>query len=35
MVEKGCDEYILKPFDMVVLSEKLNNVLSPNVSYEV
>ena len=34
MVEKGCDEYILKPFDVVELSEKLNNVLSPNVSSE-
>ncbi len=35
MVEKGCDEYILKPFDVVELSEKLNNVLSPNVSSEL
>ncbi|MEN8210852.1 MAG: response regulator [Thermodesulfobacteriota bacterium] len=28
MVQKGCDEYILKPFDVVSLSEKLNKVLS-------
>jgi len=28
MVQKGCNEYILKPFDVVALSEKLNKVLS-------
>jgi len=26
MMEKGCNEYILKPFDVAALSEKLNNV---------
>jgi two-component system, cell cycle sensor histidine kinase and response regulator CckA len=26
MVDKGCDEYILKPFDVAALSEKLNKV---------
>ena len=30
----GADGYILKPFDVVALSEKLNNVLNPNVRYE-
>ncbi len=28
MVDKGCSEYILKPFDVVALSEKLNKVLT-------
>ncbi len=28
MIEKGCNEYILKPFDMAALSEKLNKVLT-------
>jgi len=27
MMNKGCDDYILKPFDMAALSEKLNKVL--------
>ena len=26
MMEKGCNEFILKPFDMEALSEKLNTV---------
>jgi CheY-like chemotaxis protein len=33
MIEQGCNEYILKPFDVAVLSEKLNKVL--NVSQKV
>jgi two-component system, cell cycle sensor histidine kinase and response regulator CckA len=28
MIEKGCDDFILKPFDVVMLSEKLKAVLS-------
>ena len=33
MIEQGCNEYILKPFDVAVLSEKLKKVL--NVPQEV
>ncbi len=33
MIEQGCNEYILKPFDVAVLSEKLNKVL--NVSQKI
>ena len=29
MMEKGCDNYILKPFDVVMLSEKLQAVFDP------
>jgi CheY-like chemotaxis protein len=28
MIEKGCDDFILKPFDVVMLSEKLQAVFS-------
>jgi DNA-binding NarL/FixJ family response regulator len=27
MMKKGCNGFIVKPFDMVTLSEKLNTVL--------
>jgi two-component system, cell cycle sensor histidine kinase and response regulator CckA len=29
MMEKGCDDYILKPFDVVMLSEKIRAVFNP------
>ena len=29
MMEKGCDDYILKPFDVVMLSEKIQAVFNP------
>ncbi len=29
MMEKGCDDFILKPFDVAMLSEKLRNVFNP------
>lgn len=29
MMEKGCDDYILKPFDVTMLSEKLRGVFNP------
>jgi two-component system cell cycle sensor histidine kinase/response regulator CckA len=28
MMEKGCDDFILKPFDVVMLSEKLQSVFN-------
>ena len=29
MMEKGCDDFILKPFDVAMLSEKLRTVFDP------
>jgi len=29
MIERGCDDFILKPFDVVMLSEKLRSVFNP------
>jgi len=29
MIEKGCNDFILKPFDVAMLSEKLNTIFNP------